>query len=109
MTTIPFDTMQFAEELVQNGVPENYAKAITKAFTKAQQESNAAVVEQIKHDYNLDNLATQRDLKELELNLIVKMAEFKSETVKEITKWVAAMIIGQMGVVFGILKLLGKF
>jgi hypothetical protein len=27
--------MQFAEELVQNGVPENYAKAITKVFNQS--------------------------------------------------------------------------
>ncbi len=108
MTAIPFDTMQFVEDLVKEGIPENYAKAITKVFTKAQQESNAAVVEQIKHDYQLDNVATKRDLKELELNLIVKMAEFKSDTIKETTKWVAAIIIGQTSVVLGILKLLGK-
>ena len=108
MTAIPFDTMQFVDDLVKEGIPENYAKAIIKVFTKAQQESNAAVVEQIKHDYQLDNVATKRDLKELELNLIVKMAEFKSDTIKETTKWVAAIIIGQTSVVLGILKLLGK-
>ena len=53
MTTIPFDTLQFATDLIESGISE----ALT------------TVIEQVKHDYKLDEVATQRDLKELELAL----------------------------------------
>lgn len=42
---------------------------MTKAVTKIQQDSLSTVVEQVKHDYQLDEIATKRDLKELELRL----------------------------------------
>lgn len=69
MTTIPFDTLQFATDLIESGISEVQATAITKAVSKAQQEALTTVIEQVKHDYKLDEVATQRDLKELELAL----------------------------------------
>jgi hypothetical protein len=56
MTTLPFDTYSFYTELVESGLPEKTADALTKAVTK---------IEQAK----LDDLATKRDLSELKADL----------------------------------------
>jgi hypothetical protein len=39
-------------------------------------------LKQARHDYKLDNLATKRDLKELELTLTVKIAETKADLIR---------------------------
>lgn len=62
MTAIPFDSHEFYSELVQSGLAEKTADALTKAVVK---------IEKAK----LDELATKRDIKELE----VKIAETKAE------------------------------
>ena len=62
MTAIPFDSHEFYSELVQSGLAEKTADALTKAVVK---------IEKAK----LDDLATKRDIKELE----VKIAETKAE------------------------------
>jgi hypothetical protein len=56
MTAIPFDTYTFYDELVKSGLAEKTADALTKAVTK---------IEKAK----LDELATKRDLAELELRI----------------------------------------
>ena len=65
MTTMPFDTHAFYIELVESGLAEKTADALTKAVTK---------IELAK----LEELATKRDLKELEL----KIAENKAELIR---------------------------
>ncbi len=62
MSTATFDTHEFYRELVDSGLAEKTADALTKAVAK---------IEKAK----LDELATRRDLKELE----VKIAETKAE------------------------------
>ena len=104
MTAITIDTYALITTLKDAGVPEQQAKAQIDAITKIAEVTR----QQIEHDHKLDDVTTKRDLKELELTLIAKMAEFKSDTVKDVTKWVATMIIGQTAAVLGILKLLGK-
>jgi hypothetical protein len=56
MTTLPFDTYTFYTELVESGLPEKTADALTKAVTK---------IEQAK----LDELVTKRDLAEVKADL----------------------------------------
>lgn len=56
MTTLPFDTYSFYTELVESGLPEKTADALTKAVTK---------IEQAK----LDELVTKRDLAEVKADL----------------------------------------
>jgi hypothetical protein len=56
MTAIPFDSHEFYSELVQSGLAEKTADALTKAVVK---------IEKTK----LDELATRRDLVELELKI----------------------------------------
>lgn len=56
MTTLPFDTYTFYTELVESGLPEKTADALTKAVTK---------IEQAK----LEELVTKRDLAEVKADL----------------------------------------
>lgn len=56
MTTLPFDTYTFYTELVESGLPEKTADALTKAVTK---------IEQAK----LEELVTRRDLAEVKADL----------------------------------------
>jgi len=58
MTAITFDTLKFVEILKKSGIPENQAKAISKAFAYA---------------HNDAKLATKTDLKHLEYRLIIKL------------------------------------
>jgi N12 class adenine-specific DNA methylase len=67
MTAIPFDTHEFYTELVESGLAEKTADALTKAVSK---------IEKAK----LDELATKRDIE------IVKkeIAETKADVIKTI-------------------------
>ncbi len=73
MTAIPFDSHEFYSELVQSGLAEKTADALTKAVVK---------IEKAK----LDELATKRDLKELELKI--------SETKADLTRTVLTVGVG---------------
>lgn len=82
MSTVPFDTHAFYLELVESGLAEKTADALTKAVTK---------IELAK----LDDLATKRDLKELEL----KIAENKAELVR----WVVGVGLLQITIIAGLI------
>ena len=56
MSAIPFDSHEFYSELVQSGLPEKTADALTKAVAK---------IEKAK----LDELATKRDLADTKADL----------------------------------------
>jgi hypothetical protein len=119
---IPFDTLEFAADLIDGGVPEPQAKAIAKTVSKAQQKNNAEIVEQIKHDYRLDDVATKRDIKDLELKIEqvkadlirdIKDLDLKIDTKIEKSKnhlimWMVSLGTAQVGAVFFILRMLGK-
>ena len=88
MTTMPFDTHAFYIELVESGLAEKTADALTKAVTK---------IELAK----LEELATKRDLKELEL----KIAENKAELIR----WVVGVGLLQITIIAGLMmRLTGK-
>jgi hypothetical protein len=65
MNAISFDTLQFANRLKAVGFTEAQAEVITEL----QRTANDNTLEQARHDYHLDDVATKRDLKELELAL----------------------------------------
>lgn len=75
-----FDTHHFYNQLKGVGFSEEQADAIAKI----QKETATAAIEQAKHDYHLDELATKRDLKELELTFAarIKETELKIEMVR---------------------------
>ena len=104
MTAITIDTYALITTLKDAGIPEQQAKAQVDALAKFVEVAR----EQIEHDHKLDDVATKRDLKELELTINAKISETKSETIK----WIAAIVIGagmaQVFAIIGLLKLLGK-
>ncbi|MDD2865056.1 MAG: DUF1640 domain-containing protein [Methylococcales bacterium] len=104
MTAITIDTYALISTLKDAGVPEQQAKAQIDAITKIVDVAR----EQIEHDHKLDDVATRRDLKELELNLNNKISDTKFETLK----WIAVIVLGsgmaQVFAIIGVLKLLGK-
>jgi len=88
MSAIPFDTHAFYSELVESGLAEKTADALTKAVTK---------IEVAK----IEELATKRDLKEIELKIELVKSELKRdiETVrKEIAENKAELIRWVVGV-----------
>lgn len=101
MSAIPFDTHEFFKRLKSVGFSEEQAETITDL----QKSTIYQTLEQAKHDYELDNLATKRDLKELELKIELKIAETKSELIR----WVVAVGILQTTIIVAlILKLMSN-
>lgn len=80
MTAIPFDSHEFYSELVQSGLAEKTADALTKAVVK---------IEKAK----LDELATKRDLVELELKIEQTRKEI-SDTKADLTKTILTVGVG---------------
>lgn len=95
MSTVPFDTHAFYVELVESGLAEKTADALTKAVTK---------IELAK----LDDLATKHDIKELELKIAqldTKMAETKADLIR----WVVGVGLLQITIIAALmLRLTGK-
>jgi hypothetical protein len=88
MSTVPFDTHAFYVELVESGLAEKTADALTKAVTK---------IELAK----LDDLATKHDIKELELKI--------SETKADLIRWVVGVGLLQITIIAALmLRLVGK-
>ncbi|MBF0284993.1 MAG: DUF1640 domain-containing protein [Magnetococcales bacterium] len=87
MTTITFDTLRYANRLQSAGVPDKQAEAMA--------EAQAEVWEK-----NLDDLATKRDLKELELRIAAEFAKVTGEL--STLRWGVAILVG--GVVALVLK-----
>jgi len=71
MTAIFFDTHDFVKKLKSAGFSEEQAEILTEL----QKATVSNTLEQAKHDYQLDDLTTKRDLKELELRLQKEIAE----------------------------------
>jgi hypothetical protein len=65
MTSLTFDTHDFVKKLKGVGFSEEQAEVLTEL----QKVTASNTMEQARHDYDLDDLATKRDLKELELKL----------------------------------------
>jgi Protein of unknown function (DUF1640) len=77
MAAITFDTHEFFNELKSSGFSDQQAETITRL----QKAAVASTLEQAKHEYDLDNISTKRDLKELELRLTIKMGAILSVAV----------------------------
>jgi len=88
MSTVPFDTHAFYVELVESGLAEKTANALTKAVTK---------IELAK----LEDLATKHDIKELELKI--------SETKADLIRWVVGVGLLQITIIAALmLRIVGK-
>jgi len=91
MTAITFDTHEFFNELKQAGFSDQQAETITKL----QKAAIASTLEQAKLEYGLDEIATKRDLRELELSIK-----------NDLIKWIAGMMLAQSGIIAALVKLL---
>jgi hypothetical protein len=73
--------------------------------TDLQKATTLNTLEQARHDYDLEDLATKRDLKELELRLELKIAETKADLIR----WVVGVGLLQITIIAGLLfRLTGK-
>ena len=108
MSTITFDTHDFVKKLKGVGFSEEQAEVITDL----QKATLLNTLEQAKHDYELDDLATKRDLKELDLKIELTKAELKrdiAETKAELIRWVVSVGLLQITIIAGLLfRLTGK-
>jgi hypothetical protein len=93
MTAAAFDTHEFYIELVQSGLAEKTADALTKAVSK---------IEKAK----LDELATKGDLRELELKLSAQIEKSRAD----VTTLIVRLGFLQTGLITAVLfKLAGTF
>lgn len=91
MATITFDTHEFFNELKSAGFSDQQAETITKL----QKAAIASTLEQAKLEHGLDEIATKRDLRELELSIK-----------NDLIKWIAGMMLAQAGIIAALVKLL---
>ncbi len=102
MATITFDTHEFVKKLKGVGFSEEQAEILTDL----QKTTVLNTLEQARHDYELDDLATKRDLREMELRLEarikdtdLKIAENKSELIR----WVVGVGLLQTTIIAGLI------
>jgi regulator of protease activity HflC (stomatin/prohibitin superfamily) len=98
-----FDTHYFVSELKKCGLSEEQ----TETITRLHQETIKAAIEQIR----LDDLATKRDLKELELQLTREIEKNRTEierTKAELIRWVVGVGLLQSTLIIGILSKIAK-
>ena len=101
MTTITFDTHDFVKKPKEAGFSEEQAETLTNL----QKITASTTLEQARHDYHLDDLATKRDSNEGQLKLQKEIAETKADLVK----WVVAVGLLQITIITSLLlRLTGK-
>lgn len=98
-----FDTHTFYNRLKGVGFSEQQADAIASI----QKETATAAIEQARHDYHLDELATKRDLKELELKIEMVKADLQRDLAT--AKADLTRTILSVGVGVGLAQLLAIF
>jgi DNA-binding transcriptional MerR regulator len=94
MAVTTFDTLKFAKRLKEAGVPIAEAEAISEAFKEVQGEMDIATRQDIgllKQDIDLLKRDIQRDMKELEQRMTIKLG---------------SLMVIAVGVVAAIVKLL---
>ncbi len=112
MTSLTFDTHDFVKKLKSVGFSEEQAEVLTDL----QKATSQNTLEQARHDYELDDLATKRDLKELETNLKKDIEILRLETKRDIAeskadliRWVVGVGLLQITIIAALmLRLVGK-
>jgi hypothetical protein len=81
-----------------------------KLLPSSKKNAINTTLEQAKHDYQLDDLATKRDLKELELKvdagireMELKVAKDIAESKAELVRWVVGVGVLQMTLIVGLM------
>ena len=106
MNAIPFDTLQFANRLKSVGFTDEQAQVITEL----QRTATDSTLEQARHDYHLDDVATKRDMKELETALEHKIELLRADTGRmiaeskaDLTRWIIGAGFFQTVLIIGVL------
>ncbi len=117
MTAILFDTLDFANQLKEVGFTDEQARVLTQL----QRAATDNTLEQARHDYHLDDVATKRDLKEMEILLKRDIKELETtlehkiellradtgrmiaETKAELIRWVVGVGLLQTSLIIGAL------
>jgi hypothetical protein len=94
MTTITFDTHQFIRTLQDAGFEQPQAEAVASAFKAASSQAEIATQQDIE--------IVRRDIRESELRLEAKISDIKYDLIK----WIAGMLLAQVGIVAALVKLL---
>lgn len=110
MNAIPFDTLLFANKLKAVGFTDEQAQVLTEL----QHIATDSTLEQARHDYQLDDVATKRDLKELEITLDHKIELLRADTARliaeskaDLTRWIIGAGSLQSALVIGVLLKIG--
>jgi hypothetical protein len=113
MNTITFDTLDFANRLKSVGFTDEQAQVITEL----QRTATDNTLEQARHDYHLDDVATKRDMKELETvlrheiellradtgRMIAETNQRISESKADLTRWIIGAGFLQTTLIIGVL------
>jgi len=106
MSTITFDTLHFANRLKSVGFTDEQAQVITEL----QLSTVETTLEQARHDYQLDDLATKRDLKEIEITLKHEVELLRADTGRmiaeskaDLTRWIIGAGFLQTTLIIGVL------
>lgn len=98
MTTITFDTHEFFNELKSAGFSEQQAEAITKL----QKAAAASTLEQARIEYDLDSVATKRDIDDLRRDMDARLIQME----QRLTIRLGAMMALSISLVAALVKLL---
>lgn len=90
MSTITFDTREFIKELKSAGFSKEQAEIITKL----QKVAVTPTLEQVRHDYDLDNLVTNHSL-----DSRLRESELKSELIR----WIVGVGLLQTALIIALL------
>ncbi len=106
MTTLALDTYALVTKLKDAGIPEQQAAAQVETIAKAIDSA----LEQARHEHNLENLVTNKDLdariRETELKIDLVRSELKrdiAETKADLIRWVVGVGILQMTLIAGLI------
>lgn len=117
MTALALDTYALVIKLKEAGVPEQQAAAQVETITKALDTA----LEQVRHEHDLDNLVTNKDLdariRETELKIELVRSDLKrdiellradtkaqiSESKAELIRWVVGVGLLQTTLITGVL------
>ena len=104
--TITFDTLDFASRLKSVGFTDEQAQVITEL----QRTATGNTLEQARHDYHLDDVATKRDLKEMETALRHEVELLRADTGRliaeskaDLTRWIIGAGFLQTTMIIGVL------
>lgn len=95
MAGVYFDTLEAATKLKESGFTEQQAATLAHL----QKQAIDSAIGQAQHDYHLDDVATKRDLKEIEMKLELKIAETKADLIR----WVVGVGLLQITIITALL------